>query len=46
MDLGIEGRVAVVTGADSGIGLASAFELLREGARVVLTDTDEAAVAP
>ncbi|GAA1980007.1 SDR family oxidoreductase [Isoptericola halotolerans] len=44
MDLGIEGRVAVVTGADSGIGLASALELLREGARVVLTDTDEAAV--
>lgn len=44
MDLGIEGRVAVVTGADSGIGLASAHELLREGARVVLTDTDEATV--
>lgn len=40
MDLGIEGRIAVVTGADSGIGLAAAHELLREGARVVLTDTD------
>lgn len=44
MDLGIEGRVAVVTGADSGIGLATAHELLHEGARVVLTDTDTARV--
>jgi NAD(P)-dependent dehydrogenase (short-subunit alcohol dehydrogenase family) len=44
VDLGIEGRVAVVTGADSGIGLATAQELLREGARVVLTDVDAATV--
>lgn len=41
MDLGIDGRIALVTGADSGIGLASARELLAEGARVVLTDVDQ-----
>lgn len=38
MDLGITDRVALVTGGDSGIGLATARELLAEGARVVLTD--------
>jgi NAD(P)-dependent dehydrogenase (short-subunit alcohol dehydrogenase family) len=44
MDLGLEGRVAVVTGGDSGIGLASARELVAEGARVVLTDRDAGAL--
>lgn len=38
MDLGIRGRVAVVTGGDSGMGLSTAEFLLRDGARVVLTD--------
>jgi len=38
MDLGIKGRVAVVTGGDSGMGYATAEVLLREGARVVLSD--------
>ena len=35
MDLGIEGRTAVVTGATRGIGAAVAEQLEREGARVV-----------
>jgi NAD(P)-dependent dehydrogenase (short-subunit alcohol dehydrogenase family) len=40
MDLGIAGRTALVTGADSGIGLATARLLLEEGVVVVLTDRD------
>lgn len=41
----LAGQVAVVTGAASGIGLASAEALLAAGARVVLVDRDEAALA-
>lgn len=36
----LEGRVAVVTGAASGIGLASTEAMLQAGARVVLVDRD------
>jgi NAD(P)-dependent dehydrogenase (short-subunit alcohol dehydrogenase family) len=39
----LEGRVALVTGAGSGIGLESLLALAREGARVVAVDVDEAA---
>lgn len=35
-------RVAVITGAASGIGAASAVAMAREGARVVVADIDEA----
>lgn len=41
MELGISGRTALLTGADSGIGWHTAKELLGEGARVVLTDQAE-----
>ena len=44
MDLGIAGRTALVTGGDSGIGLATARLLLEEGVRVALTDLDEGAL--
>ena len=40
----LEGKVAVVTGAASGIGLASAEAMLAAGARVVMIDRNEAAL--
>ena len=38
----VEGKVALVTGGASGIGAACAETLAREGAKVVLTDLDDA----
>lgn len=38
----VKGKVVVVTGANSGIGLETARALARDGARVVLTARDEA----
>lgn len=41
----LAGKVAVITGAGQGIGLGIARVLVREGARVVLTDIDQDRVA-
>jgi NAD(P)-dependent dehydrogenase (short-subunit alcohol dehydrogenase family) len=41
----LEGRVAVVTGAGSGLGLASARRMAAEGARIIAVDIDETAGA-
>jgi NAD(P)-dependent dehydrogenase (short-subunit alcohol dehydrogenase family) len=41
VDLGIGGRRALVTGADSGIGWHTAKQLLHEGVVVVMTDIDQ-----
>jgi len=37
----LEGKIAVITGAGRGIGLAGAAAFVREGARVVLAEIDE-----
>ena len=40
----LEGKVALITGGGSGIGLASAVLFAKEGARVVVSDLNEAPV--
>jgi len=41
VDLGIAGKVALITGADSGIGWHTANVLLAEGVTVVVSDKDQ-----
>lgn len=45
MDLGLAGRVALVTAGSRGIGRAIAGELVAEGCRVAITSRDPAAAA-
>ena len=44
MGNGIQGKIAAITGAASGIGLATAEALMRAGATVVMVDRNEAAL--
>jgi 3-oxoacyl-[acyl-carrier protein] reductase len=46
MDLGLNGRTALVLGAGGGLGGAIARTLAREGARVAVADIDAQALAP
>ena len=41
MDLGIDGKVAAVGGASTGLGKAVAWALAREGARVAICARDK-----
>jgi len=45
MDLGLNGRAAIVTGGASGIGAAIVAELAREGCDVAIVDRDAAGAA-
>jgi NAD(P)-dependent dehydrogenase (short-subunit alcohol dehydrogenase family) len=44
MDLGLRDRVYIVTGGSRGLGLATARQLVDEGARVVISGLDETEV--
>ena len=41
MNFNIKGKVALITGGDSGIGLATAKLLAQEGAKIILNDIDQ-----
>jgi NAD(P)-dependent dehydrogenase (short-subunit alcohol dehydrogenase family) len=45
MDLGIKGRVALISGGNRGIGKATAREMAREGVDIAITGRDEADLA-
>ena len=45
MSTTLAGKIALITGAGAGIGRATADAFLREGARVIATDRDPAALA-
>ena len=44
MDLGLSGRVYVLTGASRGLGFATAKALVADGAKVVISSRDQARV--
>ena len=45
MDLGLDGKTALVTGANRGIGMAIAKELAREGCAVAMCSRDTQSIA-
>lgn len=45
MDLGLSGRIALVTGASAGIGRATAAALVAEGARVAISSRSKDRIA-
>lgn len=44
MEMGLKGRVAVITGGSQGIGYASAPALAREGVRVAICARTKASI--
>ena len=42
----VEGKVAIITGAASGLGYAAAVKLMSEGAKVMLSDINEDILRP
>ena len=44
MDLNLEGRTAVVTGASKGIGFQTALRLAQEGCHIQSVKTDESSL--
>jgi 3-oxoacyl-[acyl-carrier protein] reductase len=42
MDLGIKGKVALITGGNRGIGKATALEMAKEGCHIAITGRNEA----
>jgi len=46
MDLGLDGKLCIVTGGTSGIGFATAKRFLEEGAWVIVTGTAQDVGAP
>ena len=45
MDLGLNGKIALVVASSTGLGFAAARQLAREGAKVVLSARSEATLA-